>query len=107
MITLNHLVKERYPRFIDALRDLDDPLCMVHLFANLPTQGRITPEHVKTCSTLCKEWQQFIMQSQALRKVFVSVKGIYYQVLPIHYVCTIPIALKHYLYVMLTGRGNG
>jgi pescadillo protein len=39
--TVDHLVKERYPAFVDAVRDMDDVLCMVFLFrcAGLP-QGR-------------------------------------------------------------------
>ncbi|CAK9212381.1 unnamed protein product [Sphagnum troendelagicum] len=79
--TLDHLVKERYPSFVDALRDLDDPLTMLHLFAVLPADGahKIPVSHTQTARRLALEWQALITRTHALRKCFVSVKGIYYQ----------------------------
>jgi pescadillo protein len=85
--TLDHLVKERYPSFVDALRDLDDPLTMLHLFAVLPADGahKIPVSHTQTARRLALEWQALITRTHALRKCFVSVKGIYYQVLALNW----------------------
>lgn len=69
----------RYPTFIDALRDIDDALCMVFLFATLPSNNRLPPELVENCARLAAEWQLYVMHSQSLRKVFISIKGVYYQ----------------------------
>ena len=78
---LDHLVKERYPGFVDAIRDLDDPLTLVHLFALLPADKRhgIPSEVVNRSRTLALEFQSYVTKTHALRKVFISVKGIYYQ----------------------------
>jgi pescadillo len=32
-----HIIKERYPSFVDCLKDLDDALCLVFLYAKFPT----------------------------------------------------------------------
>eukprot|EP01023_Acetabularia_acetabulum_P015510 TRINITY_DN1753_c0_g2_i1.p1 TRINITY_DN1753_c0_g2~~TRINITY_DN1753_c0_g2_i1.p1 ORF type:complete len:424 (-),score=71.10 TRINITY_DN1753_c0_g2_i1:692-1963(-) len=78
---LDHLVKERYPSFIEALRDLDDPLTLVHLFATLPAESAfdIPKNKVEVSTRLALEWQAYIIRTHSLRKVFVSIKGIYFQ----------------------------
>ncbi|KAK9272607.1 hypothetical protein L1049_002982 [Liquidambar formosana] len=79
--TLDRLIRERYPKFIDALRDLDDCLTMVHLFAALPAleRERIPAKRIHHCRRLSHEWQAYISRTHKLRKTFISVKGIYYQ----------------------------
>ncbi|KAK1752569.1 Pescadillo N-terminus-domain-containing protein [Echria macrotheca] len=77
--TLNHVVRERYPTFIDALRDLDDCLSMLFLFANLPSTSAVPAKMIARCERLCLEFQHYLIVSHSLRKSFLSIKGIYYQ----------------------------
>lgn len=72
-------MKERYPTFTDALRDLDDAVSMLFLFANLPTNHNLPHETITTCEKLANEWQHYIIRTNSLRKSFLSIKGIYYQ----------------------------
>ncbi|OAX44780.1 hypothetical protein K503DRAFT_778208 [Rhizopogon vinicolor AM-OR11-026] len=76
---LDHIVKERYPSFIDAVRDIDDALCMIFLFASLPSNPRVSPALIENCTRLAAEWQLYVMHTRSLRKVFLSIKGVYYQ----------------------------
>jgi pescadillo protein len=69
----------RYPTFTDAIRDIDDALCMIFLFASLPSNDRISASLVENCSRLAAEWQLYVMRTHSLRKVFLSIKGVYYQ----------------------------
>ena len=80
--TLGHLVKERYPTFQDALADLDDPLCLLSLFASLPShKGFSVPnEKLAKSKQLYQEFLLLCILKKGLRKVFLSVKGIYFQV---------------------------
>lgn len=78
-ITLDHIIKERYPTFVDAIRDLDDALCLLFLFANLPTSSTVPPSVIAQCQKLCFEFQHYIITSRSLRKSFLSIKGVYYQ----------------------------
>ncbi|XP_055511821.1 pescadillo [Leucoraja erinacea] len=76
---LDHIVKERYPTFIDALRDLDDALSMCFLFATFPRTGKCHVQTIQLCRRLSVEFMNFVIASRLLRKVFLSIKGVYYQ----------------------------
>jgi pescadillo protein len=77
--TLDHVIRERYPTFIDALRDLDDCLSMLFLFANLPSTSTVPAKMIARCERLCLEFEHYLITSNSLRKSFLSIKGIYYQ----------------------------
>ena len=77
--SLDHVIRERYPTFIDALRDLDDCLSMLFLFANLPSTSTVPAKMIARCERLCLEFEHYLITSNSLRKSFLSIKGIYYQ----------------------------
>lgn len=78
-MTLDHVIKERYPTFVDALRDLDDCLSMLFLFANLPQTETVPAKTIQLCQRLCLEFEHYLIRTNSLRKSFLSIKGIYYQ----------------------------
>lgn len=78
---LDHLVRERYPVFAEALRDLDDPLNMLFLFAGLPSTKLVSHKVLRQATKLCNEWMAYVARERLITKVFVSVKGVYYQAL--------------------------
>ena len=95
--TLDHIIRERYPSFTDAVRDLDDPLCMIHLFASLPvinnahknsgiignnnsdSAALVPAETIEKCRRLSREFELYVIEAKCLRKSFLSIKGIYYE----------------------------
>ena len=52
---------------------------MIFLFANLPATSRVSTALIDNCTRLAAEWQLYILHSHSLRKVFLSIKGVYYQ----------------------------
>lgn len=76
---LDHIIKERYPTFIDALRDLDDALSMGFLFSTFRRTGKCHVQTIQLCRRLSVEFLNYVVASRSLRKVFLSIKGIYYQ----------------------------
>lgn len=81
-LEINHLIRERYSVFNDAIKDLDDPLTLLSLIAKFPAHRlfKVSPQQINLAKTLILMFKSYIVQNRVLRKVFLSVKGIYFQV---------------------------
>jgi len=77
--TVDHIVLERYPNFIDAIRDLDDALTLIFLFSTFPQSRKVHSEMIALCKRLKTEFLQYVIQTKAIKKCFISIKGIYLQ----------------------------
>jgi pescadillo len=75
--SLHHLVRERYPRFEDALSDLDDALTLTYLFAALPSTTAIKAKMGSKAKTLAAAWGAYCSTAGCITKSFISVKGVY------------------------------
>lgn len=77
-LTLFCLVCGRYPTFIDALRDIDDALCMCFLFSTFARTGKCHVQTIQLCRRLTVEWMNFVITSRALRKVPANSSHLYF-----------------------------
>lgn len=78
-LKLDHIVRERYPTFIDAVKDLDDCLTLLFLFSTFPSLKYVPREQSALCRRLTIEFLHAVISAKALRHCFISIKGYYFQ----------------------------
>uniref|UniRef100_A0A6G3MFD9 Pescadillo homolog (Trinotate prediction) n=1 Tax=Henneguya salminicola TaxID=69463 RepID=A0A6G3MFD9_HENSL len=78
-LNLEHIIKERYPSFDDVSKDLDDSLSLIFTLARMPTMKNISVQIVEECQRLSNEFLHYVITSKSLTKVFISLKGYYFQ----------------------------
>lgn len=76
---IDHCIRERYPTFLDAVKDLDDCLTLLFLFSTFPALKAVKRSQTALCRRLTVEFMHYVIATKSLRKVFVSIKGYYFQ----------------------------
>ena len=64
---------------LDAIRDLEDCLCLCFLYSTFPKTFKTPVEMTSLCRRLVTEFMHYVIEAKALRKVFCSIKGYYFQ----------------------------
>lgn len=82
-------IKERYPFFMDAVRDIDDAMSLIALYAFLSpevmSKTTIETHHALTSGLherareVNERWNRYVARAHVLSKAFISIKGYYYE----------------------------
>jgi len=79
LLRLDHIVRERYPTFPDALRGLDDALTLIAVAAAHTGGKKLSVDQCRRSAVLLREFEHFVAQTHCLTKCFIARKGLYYQ----------------------------
>jgi len=82
-------LKERYPYFLDALRDVDDAMTMISLYAFLSPDihsestidfHKALPSGLhEKAKAVVSQWMDYVKRAKCLTRSFISIKGYYYE----------------------------
>ncbi len=76
----SYILSQKYPNYEDALKDLADTLTLAYLCSSLPHDTLSPHTDMSSLPHLLAGWEALIIKNKALVKTFLSVKGVYYQV---------------------------
>ena len=79
IMRLDHIIRERYPTFQDAVRGLDDALTLLGVVAAHTGGQQIATEKCRRAAQLLREFEHYVAEAHLLTKCFIARKGLYYQ----------------------------
>ena len=80
-LNVDHIIRQRYPRFEQAVADLSDPLSLLSLISSFPGHRlyKIPPQTTRAYKLLMDMFKSLIVKKRLLSKVFLASKGVYYE----------------------------
>jgi pescadillo protein len=80
-LNVDHVIRQRYPRFEQALKDMSDPLSLLSLISGFPGHRlyRIPPQKTRAYKLLMDMFKALVVKKKLLSKVFLATKGVYYE----------------------------
>ena len=80
-LNVDHVIRQRYPRFEQALAELSDPLSLLSLISSFPGHRlyRIPPQTTRAYKLLMDMFKALVVKKRLLSKVFLATKGVYYE----------------------------